>query len=88
MYVRDRTRGSTFKGNYIPETFEAMMESFGIKLQRKALYEDFLESHNALEPLMKRNTGDNQLTEKVAQTGQKMIDLLQISTVEPCSLKN
>lgn len=32
MYVK---HNSKFRGNYIPQTFEAVMESFGIKLQRK-----------------------------------------------------
>jgi hypothetical protein len=68
MYVRKQKHGD-FKGNYIPETFEAMMESFGIKLQRKALYDEFLECNSALEPMMKRNAGDNNLADKVAETG-------------------
>lgn len=67
-----------------------MMESFGIKLQRKALYDEFLESHNALESMMKkRGTLNNKnIEEKVSLTGKKMTDLLNISSVEPCSLKN
>ena len=88
MYVRNQRKGD-FRGNYIPETFEAMMESFGIKLQRKALQEDYFDCYRALEPMMKkRNNDDKALSDKVSETGQKMIDLLQLSSVEPCSLKN
>ena len=53
MYI-SKPRGE-YRPNYIPQTFEAMMESFGIKLQRKAVYEEFLNSHSALGPMMKSN---------------------------------
>lgn len=30
--------------NYVPTTFEGMMESFGVNLQRKNLYTDYYEA--------------------------------------------
>ena len=41
------------KSHYLPQTFETMMESFGLNLQRKLLYEKFYKAHSKIEQMTK-----------------------------------
>jgi len=43
----------TQKKEYLPQTFETMMEAFGINLQRKTLYEEFHSAHKDIEVMMR-----------------------------------
>lgn len=39
--------------HYLPITFEGMMESFGINLQRKYYYDEFYKAHSQIENMTK-----------------------------------
>ena len=87
MLLKERKK---HKNGYIPITFEALMESFGLKIKRKSLYKEFLDSRRALEPILKnKKLATNQdLIDKVAETTTKFKKLLDTRSAEPCSLKN
>jgi hypothetical protein len=57
----------------MPSTFEGMMEAFGVNLQRKTLYEQFYDSHLAIESMTRRKDVTQGEIAKMAQdTGMTM----------------
>ena len=58
---------------FMPSTFEGMMEAFGVNLQRKTLYEQFYDSHLAIESMTRRKDVTQGEIAKMAQdTGMTM----------------
>lgn len=79
----------TRKSSFLPLTFEGMMESFGINLQRKTLYEKFYKAHQQIEVLMKRkDVNPVEMMNIVKESGELMKNIMQISIADPSSLKN
>jgi hypothetical protein len=69
---------------YLPTTFESLMESFGTKLQRKTLFEDFMETHNSIEKLTQdRHSTNNDIVNICASTGNKMKKLIEMTSAKP-----
>ena len=65
------------------------MESFGIKLQRKTLYEQFKKSYEEIAQATKnKNMTKDDIVELCYESGEKMKKLLQISTADGANLKN
>lgn len=66
-----------------------MMESFGINLQRKTLYEKFFQAHREIEQMMKRkDVSHTEITNMVKHTGELMKNIMQVSIADPSNLKN
>ena len=74
---------------YVPATFETMMESFGVNLQRKTLQERFLKCYREAEGKFKvKEVSQTEILNMIAEAGQSMQKLLQISCAESSGLKN
>lgn len=83
------TQNITKKSNFLPLTFEGMMESFGINLQRKTLYEKFFSAHREIEQMMKRkDVSHTEIINMVKHTGELMKNIMQVSIADPSNLKN
>ena len=65
------------------------MESFGTKLQRKALFEDYQNTHTSIESLTKsKHTTNNDIVNICAETGEKMKKLIGMPAAQTSSLQN
>ena len=65
------------------------MESFGINLQRKTLYEKFFSAHKEIEQMMKRkDVSHTEIINMVKHTGELMKNIMQVSIADPSNLKN
>jgi hypothetical protein len=75
--------------SYLPYSFEGMMESFGVNLQRQSLYESYHNSIDNISTLCKKKDIPVQdiLTE-ANKTGESMRRILEISIADSASLKN
>ena len=77
------------KVHYLPQTFETMMESFGLNLQRKLLYEKFYKAHQNIEAMTKsKEVSKTELENTVVETAKQMRRIIEISGPDPSSLKN
>lgn len=75
--------------SYVPATFETMMESFGVNLQRKTLQERFQKCYREAEGKFKvREVSQTEILNMIAEAGENMKKLLQISCAESSGLKN
>lgn len=58
-------------GHYLPITFEGMMESFGINLQRKYYYDEFYKAHSQIENMTKtKNFTHTDIVNLAQKTGE------------------
>jgi Ca2+-binding EF-hand superfamily protein len=75
---------------YVPFTFETLMESFGKKLQRKILFEDYVASFANIQKTLrkKKMVSKEEIIDMVEEMGEKMFKIIDTSSVETCSLKN
>lgn len=66
-----------------------MMESFGVNLQRKTLQERFQKCYREAEGKFKvREVSQSEILNMIAEAGENMKKLLQISCAESSGLKN
>ena len=57
--------------HYLPITFEGMMESFGINLQRKYYYDEFYKAHSQIENMTKtKNFTHTDIVNLAQKTGE------------------
>ena len=73
---------------YLPGTFEGMMEAFGKNLQRKTLYEEFYQDNKELADLSNKKDTQLEIIKKVRQMNTTMVNIMKASSVDPCTLKN
>ena len=74
---------------YLPTTFEGMMESFGINLQRKNLYSEYYDSINDIERGIKsRDSTEKTLCERAEKATESMKRIIALSIADPGLLKN
>lgn len=74
---------------YVPATFETMMESFGVNLQRKTLQDRFQKCYKEAEGKFKvKEVSLTEILNMIAEAGESMKKLLQISCAESPGLKN
>lgn len=77
------------KVGYVPQTFETMMEFFGINLQRKILKSQFNKAHNGLEKMFKnKDVSPVEIGNIILKAGEDMKKLISISCVNKSELKN
>lgn len=71
---------------YVPLTFETLMESFGKKLQRKILFEEYVASFAQIQKSLqkKKNISKAEIIELAEVTGAKMKKIIETSSVDPC----
>ena len=75
--------------HYLPITFEGMMESFGINLQRKYYYDEFYKAHSQIENMTKqKHFTHTDIVNLVQNTGEQMRQIVSISSADSSSLKN
>ena len=75
--------------HYLPITFEGMMESFGINLQRKYYYDEFYKAHSQIENMTKtKNFTHTDIVNLAQKTGEQMRQIVSISSADSSSLKN
>jgi len=75
--------------SYLPATFEGMMESFGINLQRKNLYGDYYKSIDEIERGIKnKDSSEKLLCESAEQATGCMRKIIALSIADPGLLKN
>ena len=77
------------KVNFLPSTFEGMMEQFGINLQRKTLYENFFRKHQEIETNVKRKEiPQDDIVKSAKDCCDLMQNIMKTSIAMPSSLKN
>lgn len=75
--------------SYLPATFEGMMESFGINLQRKNLYGEYYKSIDEIERGIRNKDGSEKLLcESAEQATDCMRKIIALSIADPGLLKN
>ena len=74
---------------YVPATFETMMESFGVNLQRKTLQDRFQKCYREAEGKFKQKEVTlTEILNQIAEAGDSMKKLVKISGTESAGLKN
>ena len=63
--------------SYVPNTFETMMESFGVNLQRKTLQDRFQKCYREAEGKFKvKEVSQTEILNMIAEAGENMKKLL------------
>ena len=76
--------------NYLPTTFEGMMESFGLSLQRKNLYSKLNDSISEMEKGIRCRdyNKDKNLSERAEDVTKDIQNIMKVSIADPGLLKN
>ena len=75
--------------SYLPYSFEGMMESFGVNLQRQSLYQNYYDSIESINTLCKkRDIPVQDILTQANKTGESMRKILEVSIADSSSLKN